>query len=62
MKKQWNHGTGAAAGILLLVIVFVVGGMAGMTLDRANPMRDRKPRFERMDDARMTWETSSKSI
>jgi len=36
-------------GILLLVITFVVGAMAGMMLDRANPMRDRKPRFERMD-------------
>jgi len=37
-------------GILLLVIVFIAGGVAGMLIDRANPLRDRRPRMERFDN------------
>jgi Spy/CpxP family protein refolding chaperone len=36
-------------GILLLVIVFIAGGVAGALVDRANPMKDRRPRAERFD-------------
>lgn len=36
-------------GILLLVIVFVVGGVVGAMVDRANPFRDRRPRTFGMD-------------
>lgn len=36
-------------GILLLVIVFVAGAVAGAMLDRANPLRERKPRSERLE-------------
>jgi hypothetical protein len=36
-------------GILLLAIAFVIGGIAGVLVDRANPMRDRRPRMDRSD-------------
>ena len=36
-------------GIMLLVIVFVAGGVAGALVDRANPMKDRRPRMGRTD-------------
>ena len=30
-------------GIILLIIVFVAGGVAGALIDRANPLKDRRP-------------------
>ena len=36
-------------GIILLIIVFVAGGVAGALIDRANPLKDRRPRMGRMD-------------
>jgi Spy/CpxP family protein refolding chaperone len=36
-------------GIILLAIVFVVGGVAGAMVDRANLFRERKPRTFGMD-------------
>ena len=37
-------------GILLLVIVFIAGGVAGALVDRANLMKNRRPRMERFDN------------
>jgi Spy/CpxP family protein refolding chaperone len=36
-------------GILLLVIVFIAGGVAGALVDRANPMKDRRPLRDRIE-------------
>lgn len=40
-------------GIILLVLVFVIGGVVGAMVDRANPFRERRPKLadfrERMD-------------
>lgn len=36
-------------GIILLVLVFVIGGVVGAMVDRANPFRDRMPRGFGMD-------------
>lgn len=32
-------------GIVLLVLVFVIGGVVGAMVDRANPFRERRPRL-----------------
>lgn len=36
-------------GILLLAIAFVIGGIAGVLVDRAKRSRDHRPRFERVE-------------
>lgn len=36
-------------GVLLLLIVFVAGGVAGALISRINPTKDRRPRTERFE-------------
>lgn len=36
-------------GVILLVIVFIAGGVAGALVDRANPMKEKRPFRERFE-------------